>query len=99
MWKRVAVIWTLVRSDARQLWKALRHPASPNWLRWGTAGIALYLISPVDLIPDMIPFLGVMDDIILVPLAIRWLLKKLPQRMLQDIAPSGHPLPEPPNRQ
>jgi uncharacterized membrane protein YkvA (DUF1232 family) len=99
MWKRVAVIWTLVRYDARQLWKALRHPLAPSWLKWGTAGILVYLISPVDLIPDVIPFLGVVDDIVLVPLAIRWLLKKLPQRVLQDITPSGHPLPEPPNCQ
>ena len=86
MWKRVAVIWTLVKVDARHLWRALRHPLTPSWLKWGTAGIVLYLVSPIDLIPDVIPFLGVMDDIILVPLAMRWLLKKLPQRVLQDIA-------------
>jgi uncharacterized membrane protein YkvA (DUF1232 family) len=40
--------------------------------------IALYLFSPIDIIPDFIPGLGVVDDIVLVPLAIRWLLKRLP---------------------
>ncbi len=85
MWKRIAVIWTLVRSDARLLWRALKHRESPSWLKWGVAGVALYLVSPIDLIPDFIPFLGVMDDIVLIPLAISWLLKKLPPGVRADI--------------
>ena len=78
MWKRVTLLWMLVRGDARQLWFALRHPQAPGWLKVGTALVALYLLSPIDLIPDYIPFIGVMDDLILVPLAIRQLLKRLP---------------------
>ncbi len=85
MWKRLAVLWTLVRVDARLIWRALQHPLSPHWLKWGVAGVLLYLVSPVDFIPDFIPFLGVLDDIVLVPLAIRWLLNKLPQRVRDDI--------------
>ena len=42
-------------------------------------GVAIaYVAMPIDLIPDFIPFFGMMDDAILVPLAIRWLLKRLP---------------------
>ena len=78
MWKRLTLLWTLVRGDARQLWFALRHPAAPRWLKIGTVLIVLYLVSPVDLIPDAIPFVGALDDLVLVPLAIRWLLKRLP---------------------
>ncbi len=78
MWKRVLLLWTVVRGDARQLWFALRHPAAPAWLKWGTAAIVLYVVSPIDVVPDFIPFLGAMDDIVIVPLAIRWLLKRLP---------------------
>ncbi|HET8745922.1 MAG TPA: YkvA family protein [Ramlibacter sp.] len=78
MWKRLTLLWTLVRGDARQLWHALRHPAAPRWLKIGTVLIVLYVLSPIDLIPDAIPFLGAMDDLVLVPLAIRWLLKRLP---------------------
>ena len=85
MRKRLAVIWTLVRSDARLLWLALRHPQAPLWLKLGTAGVLLYLISPIDLIPDFIPFFGVLDDIVLVPLAIRFLLKHLPAFIRDDI--------------
>lgn len=78
MWKRLTLLWTLVRGDARQLWFALRHPAAPGWLKIGTAMVVLYLVSPVDLVPDAIPFLGAVDDMVIVPLAIRWLLKRLP---------------------
>ena len=86
MFKRLTVLWTLLRGDARQLWFALRHPASPAWLKWGTAAIVLYLISPIDLVPDAIPFLGVVDDLVLVQFAIRWLLKRLPPELRRDTA-------------
>ncbi len=78
MFKRLTLLWTIVRGDARQLWFALRHPAAPGWLKLGAAMIVLYVFSPIDLVPDFIPGLGVVDDIVLVPLAIRWLLKRLP---------------------
>lgn len=78
MFKRLTLLWTVLRGDARQLWFALRHPAAPGWLKLGTALIVLYVFSPIDIIPDVIPFVGAMDDIVLVPLAIRWLLKRLP---------------------
>ncbi|GAB3647645.1 YkvA family protein [Ramlibacter alkalitolerans] len=78
MWKRLTLLWTLVRGDARQLWFALRHPAAPRWLKIGAVLVVLYVLSPIDLIPDAIPFVGALDDLVLVPLAIRWLLKRLP---------------------
>jgi len=86
MWKRLTVLWMLLRGDARQLWFALRHPRAPGWLKLGTALVALYLFSPIDFIPDFIPFFGVVDDMVLVPLAIRWLLKRLPPDIAQAAA-------------
>ncbi|MBG9387042.1 YkvA family protein [Caenimonas aquaedulcis] len=86
MWKRLPLLWTVLRGDARQLWFALRHPAAPRWLKVGSVLIVLYVLSPIDLIPDFIPFVGFMDDIVLVPLAIRWLLKRLPPEVAQAAA-------------
>jgi uncharacterized membrane protein YkvA (DUF1232 family) len=86
MWKRLSLLWTLVRGDARQLWWALRHPAAPNWLKLGAALMVLYVFSPIDLIPDVLPFVGVVDDLVLVPLAIRWLLKSLPPELARASA-------------
>jgi len=78
MWKRVSMLWSLVKGDARLLWHALQHPGAPGWLKLGSVGVVLYLLSPVDLIPDVIPVIGLMDDMVLVPLAIHWMLKYLP---------------------
>jgi uncharacterized membrane protein YkvA (DUF1232 family) len=86
MFKRLALLWAVLRGDARQLWFALRHPNAPGWLKLGTALIALYLISPIDLIPDVLPVIGLVDDLVLVPLAIRWLLKRLPPEIAQAAA-------------
>jgi len=83
MFKRLTLLWTVLRGDARQLWFALCYPDSPSWLKWGTALIALYLFSPIDLIPDVLPFVGMVDDLVLVPLAIRWLLNRLPPDIAQ----------------
>jgi uncharacterized membrane protein YkvA (DUF1232 family) len=81
MWKRLSVIWVAVKGDARVMWHALRHPEAPLWLKLGAAGLVLYLVSPIDLIPDVLPVIGVMDDLVLVPLAMRWLLGRLPAHL------------------
>lgn len=84
MWKRLSVLWTLVKGDARLLWFALRHPQAPGWLKLGTALLALYVVSPIDFIPEVVPFFGVVDDLVLVPLAVRWLLGRLPAHVRED---------------
>lgn len=97
MWKRLSVLWVALKGDARLMWHALRHPEAPPWLKWGAAGLVLYLLSPVDLIPDVLPFIGVIDDVVLLPLAMRWLLDRLPphirdqaeQRAGRRAAPAG----------
>lgn len=78
MWKRLSVLWLLIKGDARRLWFALRHPDAPRWLKVGAALVLLYLLSPLDLIPDTLPIIGVVDDLVLVPAAIRWMLSRLP---------------------
>ena len=84
-WKRVSVLWSVVKGDARLLWRALRHPQAPRWLKLGTAGLVLYLISPIDLIPDVVPVLGVLDDVVILPMAVRWMLARLPGHVRTDI--------------
>lgn len=81
MLKRIAMLWSVVRGDAMQLWRALRHPASPGWLKWAVGGLLLYVFSPVDLIPEFIPVVGLLDDVVLVPLLIRFILNRLPAHL------------------
>jgi uncharacterized membrane protein YkvA (DUF1232 family) len=86
MWKRLTLLWSLVRGDLRRLWFALRHPAAPAWLKAGAALIVLYVVSPIDLIPDVLPVVGIVDDLLLVPLAIRFLLDRLPREVAEAAA-------------
>ena len=84
MWKRLSALWTLVRRDGRLLWFALRHPDAPPWLRPATIGLAIYAISPIDLIPDVIAGLGIVDDVVLIPLAVHLMLRRLPPHILRQ---------------
>ena len=85
MWKRLTVLWVLVRGDARRLWFALRHPLAPGWLKGATALLLLYLLSPLDLLPDALPLIGVVDDLVLLPLAVHWLLSRLPAGLRAEL--------------
>ena len=86
MWKRLSVLWSVIRGDARLLWFALRHPLAPGWLKPAVALMALYVLSPIDLLPETIPVLGVVDDLVLLPLAIGFIVKRLPASLRADFA-------------
>ena len=61
-----------LRRDVIALWIAARDPRVP-WYAKATAGaVAAYALSPIDLIPDVIPVLGYLDDLLIVPAGI-WL--------------------------
>jgi uncharacterized membrane protein YkvA (DUF1232 family) len=65
-----------IRRDALTLWLAARHPRTP-WLAKVLAGIVVaYALSPIDLIPDFVPVLGLLDDLLLLP-ALIWLAVRL----------------------
>ena len=66
----------IVRRDIHTLYLASRDPRVPRHARLAALAIAVYALSPIDLIPDFVPVLGYLDDIILLPLAI-WLVLKL----------------------
>lgn len=85
MWKRLTMLWVLVRGDAQRLWFALRHPAAPIWLKAATVLLLLYLVSPLDLVPDALPVIGLVDDLVLLPLAVHWLLARLPAGLRADL--------------
>ena len=66
------------RKEAFLLWKAFWSPGTPLYLKFATVAAAAYLVWPVDLIADFIPVLGWIDDIILVPLIVSWIVSRLP---------------------
>lgn len=79
------------------LWKLFRHPETPRAARWIAIAVIAYAVSPIDLIPDFIPVLGQLDDLILIPLgialAVRLTPKPLWAAMLQQAELSAENLP------
>lgn len=61
-----------------------RDPRTPWPLRLLALGIAAYALSPIDLIPDFIPLLGYLDDLVIVPLGLLLVLRRVPTEVLDD---------------
>jgi uncharacterized membrane protein YkvA (DUF1232 family) len=61
------------------LWRAFLSPHTPLWLKGLMLLIPAYLISPFDLIPDFIPVFGWLDDLIIVPLLVSWIVSLMPR--------------------
>lgn len=68
----------------RTLWIAFRDPRMPWFAKALTGLIVAYAMSPIDLIPDFIPLLGYLDDVILLPVGIMLVIKLIPAQVWQD---------------
>lgn len=66
------------------LWYAFRDPKTPFALKVASLLTGLYLVSPIDLIPFTVPLLGVVDDLVIVPLAVGFIAKRLPANVHED---------------
>lgn len=79
------------RRDLARLWQAFRNPRTPLWLKAAMVGVVLYLVSPIDLIPDILLGFGFIDDLVLVPLMLSWIARHLPAEadMTAEAAGSG----------
>lgn len=84
MWKRWKVRVNELKQDTYALYLASLDPRVP-WLAKLLIGVVVaYAVSPVDLIPDFIPVLGYLDDLILVPLGMTVAIKMIPDHVWQD---------------
>lgn len=81
---RLRTLLSGLRRDTRTLWLAARDRRTP-WAARALAGLVLaYALSPIDLIPDFIPVLGHLDDLVLVPLGIWLALRMIPPEVVAD---------------
>lgn len=70
--------------DARALWFAYRDPRTPWYAKAVAAAVAVYAFSPIDLIPDFIPVLGYLDDLLIVPLGVALALRLVPTVVMAE---------------
>lgn len=74
----------VLRRDTYALYLAARHPRTPWYARVLAAAVVAYALSPIDLIPDFIPVIGYLDDLIVVPLGIAAVVRLIPADVLAD---------------
>lgn len=75
---------TRIKRDVVALWIAARDPRVPWYAKFAAGAVAAYALSPIDLIPDFVPVLGYLDDIIIVPLGILLAVKLIPASLMEE---------------
>lgn len=73
-----------LKAETMALYFAARHSQTPWYAKVLVAVIVAYALSPIDLIPDFIPILGYLDDLILIPIGIYFAIKIIPQPVLHE---------------
>jgi len=73
-----------LKRDVVALWLAARDPRVPWYAKALAVAIAGYALSPIDLIPDVIPVLGLLDDIIIVPAGIALVVRMIPPAIMAE---------------
>ncbi len=80
-WKRRA---RLLKRETYALYLVARDPRTPWYAKALAIGVVGYALSPIDLIPDFIPIVGYLDDLLLVPLGIALTLRLVPPYVLAE---------------
>src|SRR5919205_3436966 len=73
-----------LKRETHALYLAARDPRTPWYAKLLVAGIVAYAFSPIDLIPDFVPVLGYLDDLLIVPLGIALAVKLIPEPILEE---------------
>jgi len=80
-WKERA---RLLQAETYALWLAYKDPRVPWYAKAFAAVVVAYAFSPIDLIPDFIPVLGYVDDLVLIPLGVSAALKMIPAPVMEE---------------
>jgi uncharacterized membrane protein YkvA (DUF1232 family) len=73
-----------LKAESYALYLAYKDKRTPWYARLFAACVVGYAFSPIDLIPDMIPVLGYLDDLVLIPLGVALALKMIPPEVMAD---------------
>ena len=74
----------LAKRDVHAIYRAARDPRVPWYAKALAFCVAGYALSPIDLIPDFVPVLGYMDDVVIVPLGILIVVKLIPPEIMAE---------------
>ena len=83
-WAKWAARAQLLKRDAIALYIAARDPRTPIAPKLLALAIVAYAVSPIDLIPDFIPVLGYLDELILLPIAVSFAIRMIPEAVMVE---------------
>jgi len=75
---------TRLKREVYALYLACRDPRVPWYAKVIAAGVVAYALSPIDLIPDFVPVLGYVDDLVLIPLGVLLVRALIPSAVMED---------------
>jgi uncharacterized membrane protein YkvA (DUF1232 family) len=84
MFERIKSWARALKRDAYAVYLAARDPDTPWYVKALAFAVAAYAFSPIDLIPDFVPVLGYLDDLVLVPLGIWLVVSLIPERAMAE---------------
>ncbi|MDP2425699.1 MAG: YkvA family protein [bacterium] len=84
-------MWTKLKERAKELklaipaiYVAMKHPKTPRLAKVIGVVVIVYALSPIDLIPDFIPIFGFLDDLIILPILIAWMLRLIKAPLYEE---------------
>jgi uncharacterized membrane protein YkvA (DUF1232 family) len=82
---KLGLLWARFRKELILAWAILRDARTPASAKLATIAAILYVVSPVDLIPDLIPLLGWLDDGVVALLLLKFAQRLLPDELLRSL--------------
>jgi uncharacterized membrane protein YkvA (DUF1232 family) len=73
-----------IRREVRAVYLASRDPRTPWYAKALAIGVAAYALSPIDLIPDFIPVLGQLDELVILPLGVWLVVRMIPAEVMEQ---------------
>lgn len=73
-----------LKTDIPAVFLALKHEKTPIGAKILAALTVAYALSPIDLIPDFIPVIGYLDDLLLLPVMVAWTIKLIPPEIMEE---------------
>jgi uncharacterized membrane protein YkvA (DUF1232 family) len=84
LFKQLKAKATSLRKEVKALYLAYKRPDVPWYAKLFSILVVGYALSPIDLIPDFIPVLGYLDDLVLIPLGVALAIKMVPDRVMEE---------------
>jgi uncharacterized membrane protein YkvA (DUF1232 family) len=84
VWHRLKLRARLLKAETLALWFCCKHPGTPTSAKILATLVVAYALSPIDLIPDFIPVLGYLDDLVLIPLGLMLVIRLIPADVLAE---------------